>query len=354
MYIIAEAGVNHNGSLELARQLVGLAAACGADAVKFQTFCADSIVTRSAPKAAYQSLADETAESQFAMLQRLELSESDHQALIRDCRAAGIEFLSTPFDLPSLDLLVRRLDIARLKLSSGDITNAPLLLQAALAGKPVILSTGMSTLGEVEDALGVLALGYTQAAAAPDRDAFRRAYRSTAGQAALQNHVTLLHCTSEYPAPFEETNLRAMDTLREAFGLPVGFSDHTPGINVAIAAAARGAAVIEKHFTLDKSLPGPDHKASLDPGELKALVQGLRQVGLALGNGRKMPTPAEERNMAVVRKSLVAARPVVAGEPFTPENLTCKRPGNGVSPMDYWKWLGSRAARDYDRDESVE
>lgn len=338
----------------MAKQLVELAAVCGADAVKFQTFKAESIVTRSAPKATYQSLAAKTEETQFAMLQRLELSESDHQELIRECRAVGIEFLSTPFDLPSCDLLAHRLDIARIKLSSGDITNAPLLLQAARSGKSIILSTGMSTLGEVEDALGVLAMGYTQPAAVPDRDAFRRAYRSNEGQAALQNNVTLLHCTTEYPAPFEEVNLRAMDTLRKAFGLSVGFSDHTPGINVAIAAAARGATIIEKHFTLDKNLPGPDHKASLDPVELKALIQGLRQVGLALGNGRKMPTLAEEKNMAVVRKSLVAARPIVAGELFTLENLTCKRPGNGVSPMNYWKWLGNRAVRDYDQDERVE
>jgi len=269
--VIAEAGVNHDGSLDKARALVDVAASAGADIVKFQTFRADRIATRKVAKAEYQKRATASEESQHAMLQRLELDDAAHAALIAHCRARGIEFLSTPFDLPSLALLVGTHGLRRLKISSGDLTNGPLLLQAARSGGAIILSTGMAVLGEIEAALGVLAFGMAASGdATPNDAAFAEAYSSTEGQDALRERVTLLHCTSLYPAPAPAVNLRAMDTLRSAFGLPVGYSDHTIGITVALAAVARGAVVIEKHFTLDRSLPGPDHQASLEPDELAA------------------------------------------------------------------------------------
>lgn len=353
-YIIAEAGVNHNGSLKMAMELVEAAADAGADAVKFQTFRADKLVSRNAPKAGYQTRTTDAAESQFDMIRRLELDEEAHRALIKHCATQGIQFLSTPFDCDSLEMLAHTFDLPRLKLPSGEITNAPLILRAARTGKPVILSTGMSTLGEVEAALGVLAFGYAaRIDEAPSPAAFREAYGSAAGQEALERNVVLLHCTTEYPAPFTEVNLRAMDTLQDAFGLPVGFSDHTTGIAVPIAAAARGAVMIEKHFTLDRNLPGPDHKASLEPSELTGMVKAIRQVELALGSRLKAPTMSESKNMSVARKSLVAAKPIRTGELFTGKNVTVKRPGNGMSPFLFWDLLGRRAARDYEPDEVI-
>lgn len=353
-YIIAEAGVNHNGSLKMARELVEAAADAGADAVKFQTFKADKLVSRNAPKAGYQTMTTDAAESQFDMIRKLELDEETHRLLIEQCNGKGIQFLSTPFDFDSLEMLARTFDLPRLKLPSGEITNAPLLLRAARTGKPVILSTGMSTLGEVEAALGVLAFGYAaHIDAVPSPASFREAYGSAAGQEALARNVVLLHCTTEYPAPFAEVNLRAMDTLQDAFRLPVGFSDHTTGIAVPIAAAARGAVVIEKHFTLDRDLPGPDHKASLEPSELAGMVKAIRQVELALGSRLKAPTMSESKNMSVARKSLVAAGPIRRGDLLTGENMTVKRPGNGTHPFLYWDLLGQRAARDYEPDEVI-
>ena len=354
VYIIAEAGVNHNGSLELAKQLIDAAAVAGADAVKFQTFKSDRIVSRVAPKAEYQAQATDRLESQLEMLQKLELSLCDHHVLIDYCQQKGIQFLSTPFDLDSVDFLARELNLPRLKISSGDLTNFPLLLRASQTGKPMILSTGMSTLGEVEGALGVLAFGYIRSSEPPSVAAFQAAYRSEAGQAALQKQAILLHCTTDYPAPFATVNLKAMDTLRSAFGLPVGYSDHTPGIAVTIAAAARGATAIEKHFTLDRTLPGPDHQASLEPQELTTAIESIRQVELALGTSTKMPTLTELKNQVVVRKSLVAARSLDKGEVFTEQNLAIKRPGNGIPPMEYWNLLGRRATRSYQEDESIE
>ncbi|MEI7818137.1 MAG: N-acetylneuraminate synthase, partial [Desulfuromonadales bacterium] len=273
-YIIAEAGVNHNGSLALAKKLVEVAADAGADAVKFQTFKADSLVSRLAPKAEYQSKATGADESQYEMIRKLELDEQAHEMLIEHCTVCGIQFLSTPFDLESVDLLAGRFDLSCIKIPSGDITNGPLLLKIAHTGKPVILSTGMSTLGEIEEALGVLAFGYL-GVGEPSPAVFRLAYCSIQGQELLLEKVTLLHCTTEYPAPVEEVNLNTLDTLRSAFGLPVGYSDHTEGITVPIAAVARGAVIIEKHFTLDRTLPGPDHKASLEPTELKQMVTAI-------------------------------------------------------------------------------
>ncbi|CAA7621689.1 N-acetylneuraminate synthase [Magnetospirillum sp. UT-4] len=353
VFVIAEAGVNHNGDLDRALALVDAAAAAGADAVKFQTFVPEEVISRFAPKAEYQKRTTGGDDSQLDMVRALRLSEDDHRALVRRCGEKGIAFLSTPFDLPSLDFLTGGLGLDLLKLPSGEITNWPLLLAAARSGRRIILSTGMSTLDEVEAALGVLAFGYA-ASAAPGAEAFRAAYASAAGRAALAARVSLLHCTTEYPTPFADVNLRAMDTLARAFGLPVGLSDHTVGFAAAVAAVARGATIIEKHFTLDRALPGPDHAASLEPNELAAMVAMVRQVELALGSADKVPAPSEVKNIAIARKSLVARRPIGAGETFTEANLTAKRPGGGVSPTRTWEVLGTPAGRDYAEDEPID
>ena len=353
VFIIAEAGVNHNGSLDLARSLVEVAAESGAHAVKFQTFKADQLVCRAALKAAYQIEHTDASESQHEMISKLELDETAHAVLISHCKSKGIEFLSTPFDLKSLEMLVRKLDLSRVKIPSGDITNAPLLLEAARTGKPVILSTGMSTLGEIEMALQVLAFGYIGKDNSPSLAAFETAYCSAIGRKALQDKVTLLHCTTEYPAPLADINLRAMTTLQQAFGLPIGYSDHTQGIAIPVAAVALGAVIIEKHFTLDRNLPGPDHKASLEPDELKQMVRSILEVELALGSSIKQPAVSELKNRPVARKSLVAARDIRKGEPFTQDNLAAKRPGDGVSPFHYWECLGNIADRDYQQDDKV-
>lgn len=351
-YIIAEAGVNHNGSLAIAKKLVEVAAEAGANAVKFQTFKADKLVSRLAPKAEYQTRTTDASESQHEMIRKLELDGRAHETLIEHCKVCGIEFLSTPFDLESLELLSGRFDLPSIKIPSGDITNAPLLLKIAQTGKPVILSTGMSNLGDIENALGVLAFGYLDNRE-PSIAAFSAAYCSAEGQAVLQDKVTLLHCTTEYPAPLEDVNLRVMDTLKSAFGLPVGYSDHTEGITVPIAAVARGAVVIEKHFTIDRTLPGPDHKASLEPTELKQMVAAIRIVEQVLGSGRKHPAPSELKNMSIAKKSLVAAVAISVGETFTADNIAVKRPGNGLSPMRYWELLNRKSDRNFSTDETV-
>jgi len=354
VFIIAEAGVNHNGDLETARQLVDAAVAAGADAVKFQTFKAKNLVTQQAGKAAYQKITTGADENQLAMLKRLELKYELHFELLDYCRQQGIEFLSTAFDFESLDFLVRELDVKTLKIPSGEITNGPFLLAHAQTGKPVILSTGMATLGEVETALGVLAFGYLEQRQPPSVEAFRHVYGSEQGQAVLREKVTLLHCTSEYPTPVENINLRAMDVLQQAFGLDVGYSDHSVGLLVPVVAAARGATVIEKHFTLDRMQQGPDHQVSLEPNELKEMVRSIRDVEKTLGLRLKCPQSLELENRKVVRKSLVAKRTISAGECFTDENLTTKRPGTGKSPMDYWAVLGKTSRRDYDADELID
>ena len=352
-YIIAEAGVNHNGSLDMARQLIDVAAEAGADAVKFQTFKAQNLVSKSAPKAEYQLSTTDAQESQFDMIRKLELDEGAHRKLMAHCQTKGIEFLSSPFDFESVDLLTQTFDLPCLKIPSGEITNGPLLLYIAQTRKPVILSTGMSTLTEVEQALGVLAFGYMGDGKKPSIDAFQRAFLSTDGQAALRDKVRLLHCTTEYPTPFAEVNLRAMGTLAEKFHLPVGFSDHTTGIAMDIAAVARGAVIIEKHFTIDRNLPGPDHQASLEPEELKAMVRSIRDVELALGDGIKQPTLSEMKNVLVARKSLVAKMEIKAGEVFTPLNVAVKRPGDGRTPMSYWVMIGQTSPKDYSMDEVI-
>ncbi len=351
--IIAEAGVNHNGSVDMALQLVDIAAAAGADVVKFQTFKSESVISGSAPKADYQITNTGQAESQLEMVRKLELSPAAHRQIVTRCGERGIRFLSTPFDEDSARFLVGDLGMPIVKVPSGEVTNAPLLLAIARLGKPLIVSTGMSTLGEVEVALGVIAFGFLGRSEAPCEAAFRDAFASEEGRALLVQRVSLLHCTTEYPAPFEHANLNAMDTIRSAFGLPTGFSDHTPGIAAPIAAVARGACIIEKHFTLDRNLPGPDHVASLEPAELTAMVAGIRQVEAALGTAHKGPSAVEWGNRTIARRSLVAARDISAGELWTVDNLTAKRPGGGLSPMRYWELLGCPAARNYRADEML-
>ncbi len=353
VYIIAEAGVNHNGSLERALRLVDAAKEAGADAVKFQTFKADNLVCRSAEKAEYQKQYSDSDETQYQMLRRLELSEDDHQQLILRCEEQGIEFLSSPFDHASLELLIDRFSLSKIKLGSGEINNAPLLLKAANSGCELILSTGMSTLEEVRQALAVLAFGYLNHSENPCEAQFDAAFSSAKGKSLLREKLTLLHCTTEYPAPYEDINLKAMGSLKEMFSVAVGFSDHSQGLAIPLAAVARGASVIEKHFTLDRRLPGPDHAASLEPDELKRMVAAIRQIELALGDAVKRPMPSELKNRNIVRKSLVANSSIKKGEVFTELNLAVKRPGNGIQPIHYWRYLGSRADRDYSVDEVI-
>jgi len=346
--IIAEAGVNHNGDEQLAFSLVDAAYQAGADIVKFQTFKAKSLVTESAKQAEYQITNTGKEESQFDMLTRLELSYDAHHQLITYCNKLGIEFLSTAFDLDSLDFLVNDLGLTRLKLPSGEITNAPLVLAHAQTGCDLIVSTGMATLSEIESVLGVIAFGYTaEADAKPSIEAFQAAYFSEAGKVALKQKVTLLHCTTEYPAPVIDINLNAMNTLANAFHLPVGYSDHSAGITIPIAATACGAVLIEKHFTLDKEMEGPDHKASLEPDELTQMVRGIRDVELALGDGVKGPRPSEIKNKAVARKSIVAMTSIEKGQVFNGNNLTIKRPGQGINPNRYWDMKGKVATKSY-------
>jgi N-acetylneuraminate synthase len=348
--VIAEAGVNHNGSLKAALELVDAAAAAGADMVKFQTFNASKLASSRAPKAAYQERNSGSGTSQLEMLKALELSAADHDALIARCNDRGIAFLSTPFDPDSLDLLANRLGLQTIKLGSGELTNGPLLLQAAHTGRKLIVSTGMGSLDDVRNALGVLAFGYT-GQDDPGPGAFSTALKSETARAVLKDKVTLLHCTTEYPAPLDDVNLLAMDNLRDTFGLEVGYSDHTEGINIAVAAAARGACVIEKHFTLDRTLPGPDHKASVEPRELAEMVTAIRAVTRALGDGIKTVRQSERSNMAVARKSLIAARDIAAGEIIASGDIHILRAGEGLSPMEYWTLLGSRAIRSFSEGE---
>jgi N,N'-diacetyllegionaminate synthase len=328
--IIAEAGVNHNGDLEMARRLVEVAAQSGADFVKFQTFKADRLVTRQAAKADYQRQLTAEDESQYDMIRRLELTPEMHVALIEYCARQGIRFLSTGFDIESLDLLAG-FGMPLFKIPSGEITNLPYLQHVGRMETPVILSTGMADMAEIGAALDVL-----ERAGTP------------------RHRITVLHCNTEYPTPMSDVNLRAMLSIRDAFGVQVGYSDHTAGIEVTIAAVALGATVIEKHFTLDRNLPGPDHQASLEPGELKAMVTVVRNIELALGDGVKRPSASEAKNITIARKSLVAACPIRAGEPFTRVNLAVKRPGTGVSPMRMDEVLGRVARRDFQTDELIE
>lgn len=326
--IIAEAGVNHNGDLAMAKEMARVAKECGADIVKFQTAVPELVVSRFARKAEYQMQTTDAGESQLDMIRRLHFSFEGHKELKEYCDSIGIQYLSAPFDIPSVRFL-GSLNLPLIKIPSGEITNLPYLEEVGRLHTPVLLSTGMSTLGEITDALGVL-----------DDNGCPEA--------------TILHCNTQYPTPYEDANLTAMMELFEQFGLPVGLSDHTPGWECDVAAAVLGAQVIEKHFTLDKSLPGPDQKASLDPAEFRAMVDAVRHTEAALGDGRKHVTASEAPNKAVARKSIVAAKPISAGEVFTADNLTTKRPGDGISPMRWYEVLGRTAKRDFAEDEQIE
>lgn len=329
-FIIAEAGVNHNGDAERARALIDAAAQAGADAVKFQTFRPDLLVTRGAQKAQYQKVQTASDQSQHDMLTALSLGDDVFRQLAQYCAARNIIFLSTPFDPSSADFLAS-IKVPLIKISSGDLTNLPLLRHIGAMKLPIVLSTGMATLGEIEASVDALV---------------------EAGTA--RQDITLLHCNTEYPTPWHDVNLRAMETMRRAFDLPVGYSDHTTGIEIACAAVALGATVIEKHFTLDRSLPGPDHKASLEPDELVSLVRSIRHIELAMGTARKVPTASELPNRAVARRSLVAARAIKAGEVFGPDNIISKRAGQGMSPMLWDQVIGRAAPRNFSEDEPIE
>lgn len=327
VFIIAEAGVNHNGSLELAKRLIDVACEAGADAVKFQTFKADNLVSKKAQKAEYQKETTDSSESQYEMIKKLELDEMAHHELIAYCKLKNILFLSTPFDHESIALL-HRLQMPIFKIPSGEITNLPYLRQIGSLKKEVILSTGMANLKEVEEALVILVKAGTP-----------------------KEQITVLHATTEYPCPMDEVNLKAMETIRKAFNVKVGYSDHTKGIEIPIAAVAMGACVIEKHFTLDKTLEGPDHKASLESAELIAMVNAIRNVEQALGNGVKKPSKSEEKNILIARKSIMTCKTIAKGEYFSEDNVTVKRPAGGMSPMQWDEIIGSVALKNYAEDE---
>lgn len=328
VFIIAEAGVNHNGDLNIAKKLIDAAADAGADAVKFQTFKADALVTNKAEKAQYQLETTEKSETQRQMLKKLELTAEMHEELIAHCREKNILFMSTPFDMSSIQLL-KKFNMSIYKIPSGEITNLPYLREMASLGKKIILSTGMSTLEEIKEAVDIL-----------------KKYGAA--------DVCVLHCNTSYPTPFEDVNLKAMVTLMDILDLEVGYSDHTIGIEVPIAAVAMGATIIEKHFTLDKGMSGPDHKASLEPDELKQMVRCIRNIEKALGDGKKQVSASESGNMSVVRKSIVAAEKIHKGEIFTERNLTTKRPGMGISPMRWDEVIGKVADREYEMDEMIQ
>lgn len=353
VYIIAEAGVNHNGSLDLARKLIDVAVEAKADAVKFQTFKTNLCITRSAKRAQYQMKEGET-ETQFDMVKKLELSETDFIELQRYCEKRNIHFLSTAFDLPSLKFLSEQLEVPVIKIPSGDVLNGPLLLAAAKTGKPILLSSGMCDLSDVEQALGVLAFGMLDdSSKTPGYENFKFALHSAEGWQKLADSVSILHCTTEYPAPFSDVNLNAMETLRAAFRLTVGISDHSEGIEVPTAAVALGANVVEKHFTLDRNMPGPDHKASLSPGCLADMVLAIRNVSDSLGTGRKQPCQSELKNIEIARKYLVAAQPIQAGQRFKEEDIIAKRAKKGISPIHYWDIVGQISDRNYAVDEII-
>lgn len=350
-YIIAEAGVNHNGSLEMAKQLVDVAKEVGANAVKFQTFKAENLVTKKAQQADYQVENLKESTSQLEMLKKLELTFEEFKALQQYCNDKGIEFLSTPFDYESVDFLFDELQIKTAKIPSGELTNAPFIYTIAKKRVPIILSTGMATIADIHEALSYIAFGL---AGRSDMEQVGAFYKTNEAKQLLKEYVTILHCTTEYPAPFETINLQAMATIQQEFQVNVGFSDHSSGIAVPTAAVALGAKVIEKHFTLDKTLEGPDHIASLEPDELKQMVTQIRQVELSLGTGIKEPSAVELKNRIPARKSLVAKVNIKEGELFTAENLTIKRPGSGIAPSKYWPYIGKRAEKSYEQDALID
>lgn len=329
-FIIAEGGVNHNGSLGIAKKMVDAALDAGADAVKFQTFKAEKVISKCAPKAGYQKRTTDTEESQLEMVKKLELDENEHRKLLSYCKDKGIQFLSSPFDSESIDLLCE-LGLKIFKIPSGEITNLPYLRKIGELGKRVIMSTGMSDLNEIKNALNILI-----------------------GCGTPKEYITVLHCNTEYPTPFEDVNLQAMLTIRNVFNIKVGYSDHTQGIEVPIAAVTLGATVIEKHFTLSRKMKGPDHKSSLEPDELKAMIRAVRNIEKALGNGIKKPSRSESKNKPIVRRSIVAAKDIKKGSIFTESNITIKRPGMGVSPMEWDSIIGKVAKKYFKEDEFIE
>ena len=354
MKIIAEAGVNHNGSLKLAKQLVDAAKLSGADIVKFQCFRANSLVTLDAEKAQYQHAGDKHS-SQHDMLLSLELSYEDFIELSNYCQLKDIEFLCTAFDTNSLTFLLENTQMKRLKIPSGEITNAPFVLQHARAGLPLIVSTGMASLADIENALKVITFGLlAPKSEKPDSNRIEHYYSLPEARSCLSEKVTILHCTTEYPAPLNSINLNAMRSLGQCFGLSYGYSDHTKGTTVPVAATALGASIIEKHFTLDKTQQGPDHKASLEPDELEVMISSVRDCVLSLGSSVKTPATVELKNKVAARKSLVAATSIAEGEQFSEHNLTIKRPGSGVSPVYYWDYLGRTASRPFTKDELID
>lgn len=330
VFIIAEAGVNHNGKIEMAKKLIDVAVMAGVNAVKFQTFKTESLVAPNAPKAEYQKKATDPEESQFDMLKKLELDFSAHQHLLDYCQKKEILFLSTPFDLESIDLL-NQLGIEIFKIPSGEITNYPYLKKIGGLGKKIIMSTGMASLSEIGDALTVLINAGTP-----------------------KEKISVLHCTTQYPTPVEDVNLRAMDQIAQAYDVEIGYSDHTLGIHIPVAAVSRGATIIEKHITLDCTLPGPDHKASLEPQPLKEMVAAIRDIEKALGDGIKAPATSEQENLLISRKSLVAARAISKGELYSAENLAVRRPGSGINPMRWEQVIGQRAKCDFSLNELIE
>lgn len=353
-YIIAEAGVNHNGSLHLALELVKEAAKAGADAVKFQTFITERTITKNAEKASYQKETTGNFETQFEMVKKLELKFEDFKIIQNHCIKNNIQFLSTAFDLESLDYLVNELNVNVIKIPSGDINNAPLVLQAARSQKDILLSTGMSTIEEIHQCLAIIYYGYTYPNKTPN--SFEEVYNHylNADTSIIQEKVTILQCTTEYPTPVEELNLNSIKHLKREFSTKVGFSDHSDDIYAPSLAVSLGATVIEKHFTLDNEMEGPDHKASLNPKNFKRMVDLIRYTEKALGSEEKIITESEKANKKIARKSLVASEHIKKGMPFTEKNLGIKRPGNGINPLLYWDYLGKVAIKDYKKDDLIQ
>ncbi len=352
-FIIAEAGVNHNGSIDIACQLIDVAASAGADAVKFQTFKTDELVLGTAKLATYQKENLGKDESQADMLRQLELSQADHDILQAHCQKKNIQFLSTPFDLSSVDFLCTKVGLKTIKVPSGELTNAPYLLKIAQYGVNVIISSGMAELAEIETALDVLAFGFLNETTPTSFAEIEGCSRTAEGQEILKEKVTLLHCTTNYPAPLETVNLRAMASMRKQFAVKVGLSDHSAGIYVPIAAVSLGATVVEKHFTLDRTMEGPDHKASLEPGELGEMVSAIRHTEIALGTGEKKPFEEELRTKKLVRKGLYAASEISAGQIIEEKHINISRPEDGLSPTKYWDIIGQKASRTYKKDEPL-
>jgi N-acetylneuraminate synthase len=353
IYIIAEAGVNHNGNKKVALEMVDKAVAAGADAIKFQTFKTELLVTSYAEKSAYQKQDNSKKIDQYSMLKQLELSQKDFREIKQYCSTKNIDFLSTAFDFESLCFLTDELNLSTLKIPSGDLTNAPLLLEHSLRAKKMIVSTGMSSIEDIKYALGIIAFGMLEIKGKPSLKKFQHAYKSKMGQQILKNNVTILHCTSSYPAPFDEINLNAIKTLKQTLNLNIGYSDHSVGITVPIVAASLGAKIIEKHFTLNKTLKGPDHKASLEPKELKNMIDKIRLVERILGTEALGITTSEYENFVSAKKSIVASKSIKKGEQFLYENLTCKRPGNGMSPLKFWNLLGKKSKINYKKNDQI-